>query len=447
MAWEARQPEGMPKPANPYSPVVISGDHVYTAGQVAFGADGELVPGGIAEQTRQALANVAACLEAAGCSVGDVVKVNAFLTRRIGRSSRSRTPPGRPCKPACRPACSSRSRRSHTGPEPVRGAAPHPRRSLCSPGYTGSPVPRNRTARPAVLGASVRRPAAGQLPSRSSNALRRRVVVGVLVVLAIALITISFREGDSGPLTRAQDAGAAVLRPFQVAADRIAEPFEDAYRWADGLLSARSDADRLAEENQQLAQSQLALRENTRLRALLRFREGSRFPRDYSGLAAAVIGRPAGAFSQAINVAVGSNDGVRRNDPVVTEDGLVGLVTRVSGSTARVVLLTDEQSAVSALDVATSANGIVRHGRASRSTLVLDRVPKEAVVRVGDTIVTAGWQSPRLTSLYPRGIPIGRVTSVGQTDTDLYKQVLVEPFADFGSLDAVLVLVPTKRSS
>jgi rod shape-determining protein MreC len=277
------------------------------------------------------------------------------------------------------------------------------------------------------------------------------VVVGVLVVLAIALITISFREGDDGPLARAQDAGAAALRPFQVAADRIAEPFEDAYYWADGLLSARSDADRLAEENealrQQLAQSQLAVRENARLRALLKFREGSRFPRDYDGLAAAVIGRPAAAFSQAITVAVGSNDGVRRNDPVVTEDGLIGLVTRVSGSTARVILLTDEQSAVSALDVRTNANGIVRHGRASRATLVLDRVPKEDVVRVGDTVVTAGWESPRLSSLYPRGIPIGRVTSVGQTDTDLYKQVLVEPFADFRSLDAVLVLVPTERTS
>jgi 2-iminobutanoate/2-iminopropanoate deaminase len=79
MAWEARQPEGTAKPAFPYSPVVISGDHVYTAGQVAFGPDGELVPGGIAEQTRQALANVAACLEAAGCTLADVVKVNAFL--------------------------------------------------------------------------------------------------------------------------------------------------------------------------------------------------------------------------------------------------------------------------------------------------------------------------------------------------------------------------------
>jgi rod shape-determining protein MreC len=273
--------------------------------------------------------------------------------------------------------------------------------------------------------------------------------VGVLVVLSIVLITISFREGDSGPLTRAQDAAAGALRPFQVAADRVAEPFEDAYRWFDGLLSAKSDAERLAQENemlrQQLAQSQSAMRENARLRALLRFRTGPRFPADYDGLSAAVIGRPAAAFSQAIDIAIGSNAGVRKNDPVVTEDGLIGLVTRVAGRTARVTLLTDEQLAVSALDVRTDANGIVRHGRASRSTLVLDRVPKEDVVRVGDTVITAGWQSTRLTSLYPRGIPIGRVTSVGQTDTDLYKQVLVEPFADFKSLDAVLVLVPKER--
>ena len=302
-----------------------------------------------------------------------------------------------------------------------------------------------------MLGATLRRPAAGQLPSRSATALKRRVVVGVLVVLAIGLITVSFRQDDSGPLARAQDAGAGALRPFQVAAGRIAEPFEDGYRWAESLFEARSEAERLAEENealrQKLAQAQLAVRENDRLRSLLRFRDGSRFPRDYEGVAAAVIGRPAGAFSQAIVIAVGSNDGIRRNDPVVTQDGLIGLVTRVSGRSARVTLLTDEQSAVSAVDVRTNANGIVRHGRASRTTLVLDRVAKEDVVRTGDTVVTAGWQSPRLASLYPRGIPIGLVTSVGQADTDLYKQVLVEPFADFRSLDAVLVLVPRDRGA
>ena len=75
----AIQPDGLPTPAAPYSPVVVSGDLVYTAGQVAFDAEGQVVPGGIAEQTQQALANIAACLEAAGCSLDDVLKVNAYL--------------------------------------------------------------------------------------------------------------------------------------------------------------------------------------------------------------------------------------------------------------------------------------------------------------------------------------------------------------------------------
>jgi 2-iminobutanoate/2-iminopropanoate deaminase len=73
------QPDGMAKPKPPYSPVVVSGDTVYTAGQVAYDAEGNLVDGGIAEQTRRVLENVRACLEAAGCTMDDVVKVTAFL--------------------------------------------------------------------------------------------------------------------------------------------------------------------------------------------------------------------------------------------------------------------------------------------------------------------------------------------------------------------------------
>lgn len=80
MSWQAIQPEGVARPKAPYSPVVVSGDHVYTAGQVAFDASGTVVSGGVEEQTRQVLANLQACLEAAGCSLADVVKVNAFLT-------------------------------------------------------------------------------------------------------------------------------------------------------------------------------------------------------------------------------------------------------------------------------------------------------------------------------------------------------------------------------
>lgn len=270
-------------------------------------------------------------------------------------------------------------------------------------------------------------------------------MVGVLVVLALALITFSFRKPADGPLASTESAAAAVLRPFTIAGERVAQPFSDLYGWADSLLTARSDAKRLREENealrQQAIQNQFAANENDRLKALLAFRDGPRFPDDYSGLAAAVIARPTGSFAQEVVVAVGSNDGVTLDAPVVTADGFLGRVTRVYSRSARVTLLSDEQLAVSALDVRTGAAGIVKHGRASASTLIFDRVPKRLKVAVGDQIVTAGWRSSKLASLYPRGIPIGRVTSVGQADTDLWKQVQVEPFADFDRVDTVLVLV------
>jgi len=270
-------------------------------------------------------------------------------------------------------------------------------------------------------------------------------VVGVLVLLALVLITLSVRQPDTGPIASAEGAAATVLRPFTVAGERIAQPFRDGYAWADSLLTARSDAKKLREENallrQQVIQNQSAVNENDKLKALLAFRDGPHFPADYTGLAAAVIARPLDGYTQDVVVAVGSADGVTPDAPVVTADGFLGRVTRVYARSARVTLLTDEQLAVSALDVKTGAMGIVTHGRASASTLIFDRVPKKLQVSVGDTIVTAGWRSSTLASLYPRGIPIGRVTSVGQADTDLWKQVQVQPFADFDRVDAVLVLV------
>ena len=75
----ANQPDGLPRPAAPYSPVVITDGFAFTAGQVGFDAQGDIVAGGIAAQTRQALENLRACLAAAGCTMDDVVKVTAFL--------------------------------------------------------------------------------------------------------------------------------------------------------------------------------------------------------------------------------------------------------------------------------------------------------------------------------------------------------------------------------
>jgi rod shape-determining protein MreC len=269
-------------------------------------------------------------------------------------------------------------------------------------------------------------------------------VLGLLVLLALALITVSFRERADGPLHDAQGAIASVLQPLEVAAERVARPFRDAYGWTKDLFEARSENEQLRAENEQLKQqviqNESALQENVRLRSLLEYRNSPSFPADYEGVAAEVIARPSNAFEQTIVVSAGSEDGVVVDAPVVTADGLVGTVTSVTGGAARVRLLTDESSAVSALDLRTSASGIVRHGQ-SGDSLVFARVSKKEVVQVGDEIITAGSRFGQLASLYPKGIPIGRVTFVGRLNTDLYQQVLIVSDVDFSALDSVLVLV------
>ena len=237
----------------------------------------------------------------------------------------------------------------------------------------------------------------------------------------------------------------AILNPFEVAGSRVARPFRDAYGWFDSLFNARSDANKLRKENeqlrQQLIQNEFAANELQQLKQLLAFKEGPSFPNDYNALTASVVNRPSSAFAQSVVVSAGSCDGVEKDAPVVTAQGLVGLVTRTTCHASRVTLLTDESSAVSGLDVKTDAAGVVMHAGGAGATLVLSFVAKEDKVEVGDTIATAGWRTKNLSSLYPKGIAIGKVTSVGQSDTDLYKQVQVQPFADFTTIDAVIVLV------
>lgn len=76
---EPIHPEGVARPDAPYSPVVVSGDLVYTAGQIGADASGALVGDDIESQSRQALENLRLCLEATGCALSDVIKVNGYL--------------------------------------------------------------------------------------------------------------------------------------------------------------------------------------------------------------------------------------------------------------------------------------------------------------------------------------------------------------------------------
>jgi rod shape-determining protein MreC len=272
-------------------------------------------------------------------------------------------------------------------------------------------------------------------------------VVGVLVLLSLILITISFRGPSSGVAHGIETAGATVLRPFEVAAERIARPFRDVYGYFAGLVHVKRENERLKEEvtrlRQQALQGGTAIEQLRRLQELMQFIDSPAFPSDYEPVSTRVINF-ASEFDQRVVIAAGSDHGIRDETPVITSGGLVGSVTRVTGSSAQVTLLTDENSAVQATDEATGAIGLVRHGQGEDS-LILDEVTKARNVEKGDIIVTAGTRHQQYPSLFPRGIPIGVVTSVGQSDTSLYKQIQIDPFVDFSSLDAVTALVTRKR--
>ncbi|HEX2045320.1 MAG TPA: rod shape-determining protein MreC [Gaiellaceae bacterium] len=303
-------------------------------------------------------------------------------------------------------------------------------------------MPRQRTARLPVLDAPVRR--SDGTSSRSGRAFRARLVAAALVLLSLGLITVYFRESTEGPLHTAQRLGASVLMPFEVAGERVARPFRDGWGYVSELVDAKSENAGLREEvkdlRQQVIRNETAAQENERLKEALAYIGGPSFPDDYQGVATSVIARPPSPYRQEVKIAAGREDGVRRNDPVVTADGLVGLVTEVTSGGAMVTLITDQDSAVSAVVLESGAPGVVRHG-ASEGSLVLDRVGKDALVEEGSLVVTAGWQTLRLESLYPRGIVIGTVESVGQQDVDLYKRIQVAPIVDFDSLADVIVLV------
>jgi rod shape-determining protein MreC len=314
-------------------------------------------------------------------------------------------------------------------------------------------VPRNRTVRLAVLGSSVQRAAPSGFPSSRSSAVKRRIVVGLLVLAALVLITVSFR---SSALDGVQSAGATVLRPFEVAADRVTRPFRDTVSWFRGLVDAKSDNARLRRQVQQLQAQQIldegALQENVELRKALDY-HGPPSLAQFGRVNTTVLANPLSTTEDTVVISAGRSSGIVAGSVVVEPTGgpkgvgaLVGTVDRVFTNVARVTLLTDPESAVTATDLTNPrVVGAVRRGSGSGDVLILDRVPKQPYVRIGDTIVTAGslGQGP-LQSKYPRGIPIGTVSSQSLNDANIFQNIQIRPLVDFSSIRSVVVLVPKR---
>jgi rod shape-determining protein MreC len=279
---------------------------------------------------------------------------------------------------------------------------------------------------------------------------RRRAVLAVLVALSIALLTAYFGESAGGGLHAVQRGFMEAMAPLQEGACGAVKPARDFGGWIGDVIDAKSENKRLKGQVEdlraQVAAAETAQRDAEQLRALVGFNRSSSFPEAYRRVAARVIARSPTVWYSTITIDKGSSDGVKVDQPVVTGQGLIGKVSATSSNAAKLTLITDHTSGVSAQVVPDGAGGLVKPRVGDPSDLLLDFVEKGRAVPRGATVVTAGWRSSRLESLFPRGIPIGRVVEVDLTERELYQRVHVKPFADLRHLDVVEVLVPSASS-
>lgn len=279
---------------------------------------------------------------------------------------------------------------------------------------------------------------------------RRRAALAIFVVLSMVMLTASFGQSAGGVFGAFQDGAQTAFAPLEKGAGRALKPFRDLFGWVADTFDAKGENKRLKAEveslRKQLGQTATAARDAQQLRGLVKLNRDAGFPIDTRPVAARVIARSPTVWYSTIKIDRGSDDGVRKDQPVISAGGLAGRIASVTGGTADVTLITDGTSAVSAQVMPNGANGIVKPQVGKPDDLLLDFVEKKRRVTEGTTVVTSGFRSSRVESLFPRGVPIGRVTKVDLDEVDLYQRVHIEPFADLRRVDFVQVLTARGRT-
>ena len=258
----------------------------------------------------------------------------------------------------------------------------------------------------------------------------RPVQTIILALFVIGLIALAL-GGYLTPLSR------LVLNPvvsaqtwlsvrFQVLQNAIAAP-QDLARLRQRNSEMEVEVSRMQTEIIVLKQQ---ISETRVLSALVDF---ARVQPENRYLAATVIGRDPSPFLEYVIINRGSDDGLRRGMPVVTQQGLIGRVAAVTADAARVQLITDPASSINVKLEPSGAQAVIRGEVSGEISLAM--IPQSAPVEIGDLILTSG-----LGGNYPANILIGQVTGVRRRETDLFQSASVQPVVDFNQLEIVLII-------
>ena len=268
---------------------------------------------------------------------------------------------------------------------------------------------------------------------RRTNSVARPFIALFLVSLLILL----FRS--AGAVQAMAVAGTQVLVPVQrvlaetgVTTNRFFQAIGELDKLRVDNAQLHAENDKLTLENARLAEAAIAARQGAKLDAAQR-------ALPYKTITAPVIARDPSGVLKTIVIGAGTDQGLRVDQVVLSEQGVVGRISEAGSNYAKVLLVTDSSSSVSALVQASRASGIVRgqYGDA----LVMEWILQSDPVKRGDVVVTAGLGiGNELRSLYPKGLVIGTVVDVTKAEVSAYQRAVVAPAVDLRKLENVLVI-------
>lgn len=269
-----------------------------------------------------------------------------------------------------------------------------------------------------------------------SRKVRDIVLAVTLLGLPLVFLQANLKAPeDTNPIDRVL---LRISAPIQAGITGFVSSIHRGWRRYIYLVGLQQDNERLQRDNrglkQRLREAERKVTGLKRYERLLAFRAAKGF----ETLGARVISRQSSPFVRVLRLRLDRGEGaVKQGLPVVTADGVVGRITRVFGGYSDVILAVDPKSAVDVVIQRTGGRGMLRGiDGANRYTCRIDYLLRKEEVKVGDLVVTSG-----VGGVFPRGLPVGRISKVTRRTYGLYQEVEVTPTVDFASLEEVLVVL------
>ncbi len=265
---------------------------------------------------------------------------------------------------------------------------------------------------------------------------KKRGVIGIIITVIILIVIVIVSNIRSNDLSSLEGVLGYFIIPIQNGLTYLKNGiagndsfFTDINKLKDENIDLKKRNSELEEELREL---EIIKAENSTLKEYVNLKDKYT---EYTTVPGYVINKDITNYSDIIIINIGENDGIKVNMPVISEKGLVGHIISVTETTAKVQTIVDTSSSISCTITSTRDNLIAKGTLEEESTLRATYIPTDATVLQGDTVETSG-----LGGIYPKGILIGTITEVTNTQNKPDRYAKIETAVDFTKLETVLVI-------